>query len=96
MLNGYKENNLNIHGLKALLKNPTMPDESLGIGDDDTRTSIPLLIFCDQHLPIPGVVLDTVNNSSYEKEAAKGSGDVVTLDNFVTDDFQLGAAIKGY
>ena len=95
MLDGYKERNLNIHGLKALLKNPIMPDMNLGIGDDDTRVSIPLLIFCDQHLPIPGVVMDTAN-SSYEKEAVKGAGDTLSIDNFVTDDFSLGDSIQGY
>ena len=96
MLNGYKENNLNMHGLKALLKAPVLPAERLAIGGDDTMQSIPLRIFCDQHLPIPAPVLDTINNSSYEKTVAKGSGDVVTMDNFVTDDFQLGEAIQGY
>lgn len=96
MLNGYKENTLNMHGLKALLKNPVMPAERLAIGGDDTMQSIPLLIFCDQHLPIPAPVLDTINNTSYEKVAEKGKGDIVTMDNFVTDDFQLGDAIQGY
>lgn len=96
MLNGYKNTVLNRHGLKALIKPPVLPDESLAIGGDDNMANIPLLIFCDQHLPIPGPVVDTINNMSYEKVAEKGKADYVTMDNFVTDDFDLGDAIQGY
>lgn len=96
MMNGYKERILNGHGLKALIKSPEMPNTNLAIGGDDTMSSVPLLIFCDQHLPIPAPVLDNIKNMSYEQVAEKGKADIVTLDNFVTDDFQLGDAIQGY
>ncbi len=96
MLNGYKNSILNGHGLKALVKSPTLPNENLGVGDDDNKANIPLLIFCDQHLPIPGPVVDTLDNMAYEKVAAKGKADFVTIDNFVTDNFDLGNAIDGF
>ena len=93
MWEGYKENVLNMHGLKSLVKSPVMPNPNLAIAGDDEMANVGLRIFVDQHLPMPGPVLDKITNQSYEKVAAKGKNDVLTADNFVMDDFDLGPAI---
>lgn len=93
MYDGYKQGILNIHGLKSLIKAPTMPNPAMAIAGDDEMENIPLLIFCDQHLPMPGPMTDKEINQSYEKMARKGVADYVTIDNFVTDDFDIGPAM---
>lgn len=96
MLNGYKQSVLNMHGLKSLLKAPDMPNENLAIGGDDMMCSVPLLIFCNQQPPMPTPLVDNIANSSYEKQGITGDGVAVEIGNFVTDDFDLGAAMAGY
>lgn len=96
MFPGYKRNILNIHGAKALLRSPLIPAENLAIGGDDTMTSIPLKIFCYAQPPMPAPTYDKVTNYEYHDLADKGKGDFVTLDNFVTDDFDISDAIRGY
>ena len=93
MMEGYRAQILNGHALRSLLKPVLRPAEKLAIGGDDTMTSIPLLIFCDQHLPIPGPVVDKMQNQSYEKLALNGKGDYVTIDDFETDDFDIGRPV---
>lgn len=93
MLEGYCRPIQNAHGLKALLKSPLFPNENLAVAGDDQMQNIPLLIFCDQHLPIPGPTMDKINTQSYEKLALDGRGDYVTIDNFVTDDFDIGRPV---
>ena len=90
MFNGYKKYH-NAFALKALLKNPTMPNTNLAIANDDEMSNVPLVIFRDQHLPMPAPTMEKVINLSYEKTAEKGAGDTLSLENFVTDDFNLGA-----
>lgn len=90
MMEGQYRAMQNMHGLKALTKSPLRPAEKLAISGDDQMQNIPLLIFCDQHLPIPGPTVDKITNQSYEKLALDGRGDYVTIDNFVTDDFDIG------
>ena len=96
MFNGYKENILNIHGLKSLLRAPLIPAENLAIGGDDIMTSIPLRIFCYQQPPMPAPTYDSVKNTEYHDLAEKGAADYVTIANFVTDDFTLGDGMRGY
>ena len=96
MLDGICRPMQNAHALRALLKNPLLPPEKLAIGGDDQMQNIPLLIFCDQHLPIPGPTIDKITNQSYEKMALDGQGDYVTIDNFVTDDFDIGRPVVDY
>ena len=89
MYNGYRKI-FNGHGLKALLKAPEMPNPNLAIADDDEMSNVPLTIFKDQHLPMPGPTVESVYNLPYEKTAKKGANDTLSMDNFVTDDFNLG------
>lgn len=96
MMNGYRQSILNNHALKALLKPAVMPPAALSIAGDDQMQNIPLLIFTDQHLPIPGPTMDKIQNQSYEKLALDGRGDYVTIDNFVTDDFDIGRPVSDY
>ena len=90
MLDGYKQGILNIHAINALLKSPLLPPDKLAIASADQMQNIPLMIFADQHLPIPGPTVEKIQNQSYEKLALNGQGDYVTIDNFVTDDFDIG------
>lgn len=89
MFPGYR-NIFNAHGLKSLLKCPVMPAANLAIAGDDEMSDVPLVIFRDQHLPIPGPTMESVYNLPYEKTAKKGAGDTLSMNDFVTDDFQLG------
>lgn len=82
----------NAFALKSLLKPPEMPETALSIGDDEYHASVPLVIFRDQHAPATRPVVVSQNSIPYEKMAAKGSGDTLSLDNFVTDDFSIGRA----
>ena len=94
MLEGYLRGLQNAHALRALTKAPCRPPEKLAISGDDQMQNIPLLIFCDQHLPIPGPTMDKIQNQSYEKLAQNGRGDYVTIDNFETDDFDIGRPLE--
>lgn len=89
MLNGYR-NVQNRHALKALLRNPQFPNKNLAIGGDDEMSNVPLLVFRDPSLPMPGPVTEDPLYTPYEKTAVKGAGDTLKLDYFVTDEFSLG------
>ena len=88
MFDGYK-NIQNAHGLHALLKAPTV---DLAIGGDDEMSDVPLLIFRDPPLPMPGPTIDSIQHMPYEALAKKGANDTLSLDDFTTDDFNLGDA----
>lgn len=96
MLDGYKESFLNMHALRALIKPPVMPAKNLAIAGDDEMSNIPLIIFTFQRSPELPPEMDKLTNKAYEDVAVKGKNDVVQLDNFVTDDFNLGAPMEGY
>lgn len=89
MLNGYR-NIFNAHALKAVMKQPERPNRNLAIGGDDEMSNVPLVIFRDQHLPMPSPVVESIYNLPYEKTALKGANDTLSMENFVTDDFDLG------
>lgn len=89
MFPGYK-NITNAHALKSLLKVPVMPSPALAIAGDDEMSNVPLVIFRDQHLRMPGPTMESVYNLPYEKTAKKGANDTLDMTDFVTDDFQLG------
>ena len=91
MFDGYK-NIQNAHGLHALLKAPTFPAVDLAIGGDDEMSDVPLIIFRDPRLPMPGPTVDSIQNMPYEALAKKGANDTLSLDDFTTDDFNLGDA----
>ena len=82
---------INAQGLRTLLKNPVMPNPALAVAGDDEMSNVPLVIFRDQHLPIPSPTMEHVYNLSYEKTAAKGANDTLSMEDFVTDDFNLGS-----
>jgi len=96
MMDGYRQGVLNVHALKALTKPAIMPPAALAISGDDQMQNIPLRIFCDQHLPMPSPTVDKTQNMSYEKLALNGKGDYVTIDNFSTDDFDIGRPLINY
>lgn len=80
----------NMHGLQAMLRSPVMPDKSLAIAGDDEMSNVPLLVFRDPSLPMPGPMTEDPLYTPYEKTAVKGAGDTLKLDYFVTDEFSLG------
>lgn len=89
MYDGYRKI-FNGHGLKALMKGAVMPNPNLAIGDDDEKSNVPLVIFRDQHLPMPSPTVESIYNLPYEKTAKKGANDTLSIKDFPTDDFQLG------
>mgnify|MGYP006896619307 CR=1 FL=1 len=94
MFHGYK-NLLNAQGLKSLLKCPTMPAKNLAIGDDDEKADVPLLIFRDQGQMAKRAITQNYNELPYEETAVKGANDTLSMDNFVTDDFDIGSPYDG-
>lgn len=90
MFEGYKKLQ-NAHALRSLLHSPVMPNPNLAVACDDEMSNIPLVIFRDQHLPMPQATLPDVMSIPYEKAVPKGSGETLSLEDFVTDDFELGA-----
>ena len=82
---------INAHGLAAMLKAPVMPNPNLAVANDDEMSNVPLVIFREQHLPMPGPTMEHIYNIPYEKTAAKGANDTLSMDDFVTDNFDLGA-----
>ena len=82
---------LNAHGLSVLTKAPVMPNPNLAIAGDDEMEDIPLLIFRDQHQPMPAPVMEHIYNLPYEKTAAKGANDTLSMADFETENFGLGA-----
>ena len=82
---------MNAQGLKALLKAPEMPKPALAIAGDDEMSNVPMVIFTYQS-PRPAVpVLEKLTTLPYEKTAAKGANDTLSMDDFPTGDFDLGA-----
>lgn len=90
MFNGYR-NIFNLQGLKSLIKSPTIPAHNLAIGDADEKSDIPLVIFKEQGTMPRTAKVPRLNELPYEKTAIKGANDVLTNDNFVMDDFDIGA-----
>ena len=86
---------INGHALNSLLKPVNMPAKNLGVADDECLTSIPLLIFTEQHLPMPTPVIQPLNYSSYEKAQRPGAGNVLSLEDFETENFNLGHPFGG-
>ena len=81
---------LGLQAYQVLTKFPTIPEKKLAIGESEVLHSVPLQIYSKAQLPRPQAVVDYSISQPYEKTALKGSGDTLTLKNFVTDDFQLG------
>lgn len=88
-------NMVNLFGLKSLMKAPTMPPANLSVAGDDEMSNVPLVIFRDQHQRIPGAVVPKASQLYYEDVVEKGSGNTLSLDNFSTDDFDLGNPYNG-
>ena len=86
---------VNALGLKSLLKTPMNPDKALGVGDDEYRADVPLVIFTEQHLPAQRPVVVSPYSLPYEKTAVKGSGDAVSIEQFETADFNIGEPFAG-
>lgn len=89
MLEGYRLTQ-NAHGLQALLKRPVFPAKNMSIAQDDEMSNVPLLIFRDQHLPMPGPTVDNPLYTPYEKAVGKGSGETLSMEDFETENFTLG------
>ena len=91
------KNILNGHALKSLLKNVDNPSISLAVGSDEEHKNIPILIFTEQHLPIPIPEIEPIRNKSYEEVRLDGTGVSLALDDFDTQNFSIGSpyAIEG-
>ena len=96
MLEGYYKNLQNAFALKALTKKAVMPNPNLAIAGDDEMMNVPLLIFRDQHLRMPGPVTEDIISLPYEKTAVKGANDTLSIEDFQTTDFQLGPVTDGF
>ena len=84
---------INCQALKALTRNPTMPNPAMAVGGDDEMSNVPLVIFRDQHLPMPGPTMEHIYNlpSLNKSFFLQGANDTLSMEDFVTDDFNLGA-----
>ena len=82
---------LNAHALKSLMKPTDTPNKNLATGEDEHRANIPLLIFTEQHLPQPKPEVLRPTELSYEKVQKNGTGASLALDDFETQNFNLGS-----
>lgn len=87
---------VNAFALKALTKMPLDPIANLGVADDEHLESVPLVIFTEQHLEAQRPLVVNPYSQPYEKTVEKGAGDTLTMDDFVTDDFDIGTPYAGY
>ena len=86
---------LNMHALNSLLCPVEIPSETLAIADDERRDSVPLLIFTEQHLPMPKPEIIPTSQLSYEKVQIKGANNSLDLSDFETQAFSVGSAFGG-
>ena len=89
------KNILNGHALKSLLKPIDMPNVNLGVANDESHASVPLLIFNFQHLPVAKPEMQPLNQMPYESIQKIGSGASLTLEDFETDSFYVGHPFGG-
>lgn len=80
----------NVIAYKHLARNPLIPEYALATGDDEKLSSVPLMIFKDQHQPAGKVQMIDPKMIPYEKAAVKGANDHVQLEDFETHDFNIG------
>ena len=81
---------LNGHALRSLLKPVEKPNVNLGVSNDENHKSIPLLIFNEQHLPIPKPEIQPLNQIPYESIQKCGSGNILSIEDFETQTFDIG------
>lgn len=86
---------LNIHAFNSLVSPVERPNVNLGVGKDENHKSIPLLIFTEQHLPMPKPEVIPTNKLSYEKVQIKGANNSLDLSDFETQAFSVGGAFGG-
>ena len=72
------------------MKDPEFPAKAMAIANDDEMSNVPLLIFRDQHMPMPGPTVDNPLYTPYEKAVGKGSGNTLSMEDFETENFTLG------
>ena len=83
------------HALKSLLNPVEIPNENLGIGEDEKHTNIPILIFTEQHLPTVPPTVVPPNQLSYEEVQKDGTGSSLALEDFETQNFNIGIPLGG-
>lgn len=86
---------INAHALKSLINPIETPDISLAVGEDENHTDIPVLIFTEQHLPVAMPEVVPISHKSYEEVQRDGTGSSLALDDFETQNFNIGLPIKG-
>ena len=82
------------HALKQLTRPVALPSKTLAVGTDETHKSIPILIFNHQYLTQPAPTISK-EGKSYEDNKAKGSGAVLSLEDFETENFHVGHPFGG-
>ena len=86
---------LNMHALNSVTCPIELPAQSLCIGNDERLDSVPLLIFTDQHLPMPAPEVLPKSQLSYEKIQLKGTNNSLDLSDFETQAFSVGGSYGG-
>ena len=89
------KSSLNMHALQSLLKPVERPAQNLCVANDEKHSSIPLLIFTEQHLPTPNPDMQPLNQLPYEDVQKPGSNGVLSLDDFETQNFYMGHPFGG-
>ena len=78
------------HARQSLSIPVVNPSPTLAVGEDETHTNIPLLLFTEQHLPTvkPEVLPDS--KLSFEDVQLDGTGASLALEDFETQNFNIG------
>ena len=95
MLEGIYRQIQNGHAVKSLAEPIEVPAKNLGIFTDEVLYSVPLLLYNKQNLRAYTPVVATGAQVPYEKTALNGVNDCVSLEDFETDNFSIGAPYAG-
>lgn len=83
----------NAFAFGSIKRTAEMPKANMAVAGDDEMSSVPLTIQKDASLRQPIAVKPNYSKLAYEQTAEKGAGDTLALENFVTDDFNLGGVV---
>lgn len=86
---------LNGHALNVISKTPEKPSKNLGVGKDEKHSSIPILIFTEQHLKQPKPEMPSANSLPFEAVQKPGAGSSLALEDFETQAFYMGHPFGG-
>lgn len=88
-------NTLNAIAFSQISKDADIPSKRLCIGDDEILENVPVLLFANAHDVPPRAILAEQTEKPYEQAHEMLYEGSVSIDDFPTDLYYIGDAIKG-